>query len=516
MLQIKNLTITHKKDLRTILKDFQFVLNHGDKAVMIGEEGNGKSTLLKWIYDPEMIEDYAEASGQRICTGERLGYLPQELPAGEKEKTVYEYFSQNDIFWEQSPRELAQMAAQLRLPGDFFYSDQKMGTLSGGEKVKVQIAALLMFQPTVLLLDEPSNDIDIETLEWLERFINETDAAVLFISHDETLIERTANVVIHMEQLKRKTECKYTVAKMSYRQYQSERLSRLENQKQQAYNERREEKKRQEKFLRIQQKVEHEQNAVSRQDPHGGKLLKKKMKAVKSLERRYEREAEDMTEIPETEDAIFFKIGENVKMPAGKTVIEYSLDELWTPEAENGEKRLLAKDIFLRIRGGEKVCLIGQNGAGKTTLLKKMADELLARTDVRAIYMPQNYEELLDLDQNPVEYLSVTGDKEETTRIRTYLGSLKYTADEMGHPIRELSGGQKAKVLLLKMSLSDADVLILDEPTRNFSPLSGPVIRAMLQGYQGAILSISHDRKYIGEVCTAVYRLTQGGLLPED
>ena len=217
MLQIKNLTITHKKDLRTILKDFQFVLNHGDKAVMIGEEGNGKSTLLKWIYDPEMIEDYAEASGQRICTGERLGYLPQELPAGEKEKTVYEYFSQNDIFWEQSPRELAQMAAQLRLPGDFFYSDQKMGTLSGGEKVKVQIAALLMFQTTVLLLDEPSNDIDIETLELLERFINETDAAVLFISHDETLIERTANVVIHMEQLKRKTECKYTVAKMSYR-----------------------------------------------------------------------------------------------------------------------------------------------------------------------------------------------------------------------------------------------------------------------------------------------------------
>ena len=115
-----------------------------------------------------------------------------------------------------------------------------------------------------------------------------------------------------------------------------------------------------------------------------------------------------------------------------------------------------------------------------------------------------------------MEFLSVTGDKEETTRIRTYLGSMKYTVDEMNHPMSELSGGQKAKVLLLKMSLSGADVLILDEPTRNFSPLSGPVIRKILRQYQGAILSISHDRKYIEEVCTAVYELTPEGLVKTD
>ena len=130
--------------------------------------------------------------------------------------------------------------------------------------------------------------------------------------------------------------------------------------------------------------------------------------------------------------------------------------------------------------------------------------------------MPQNYEDLLELDRTPVEFLSVTGDKEETTRIRTYLGSMKYTVDEMNHPMSELSGGQKAKVLLLKMSLSGADVLILDEPTRNFSPLSGPVIRKILRQYQGAILSISHDRKYIEEVCTAVYELTPEGLVKTD
>ena len=126
--------------------------------------------------------------------------------------------------------------------------------------------------------------------------------------------------------------------------------------------------------------------------------------------------------------------------------------------------------------------------------------------------MPQNYEDMLDLDVTPVDFLDKSGEKEERTRIRTYLGSLKYTTDEMEHPIRELSGGQKAKVLLLNLSLSGANVLILDEPTRNFSPLSGPVIRKMLREFPGAVISISHDRKYINEVCDKVYELNEKGL----
>ena len=111
-----------------------------------------------------------------------------------------------------------------------------------------------------------------------------------------------------------------------------------------------------------------------------------------------------------------------------------------------------------------------------------------------------------------MDYLSESGDKEEITKIRTWLGSMKYTADEMSHPVRELSGGQKAKIFLLKMNLSGANVLILDEPTRNFSPLSNPVIRQVLSDFGGAIISISHDRKYIGEVCETVYELREDGL----
>ena len=109
------------------------------------------------------------------------------------------------------------------------------------------------------------------------------------------------------------------------------------------------------------------------------------------------------------------------------------------------EKRILAEDINLKIRGSEKICIIGANGVGKTTLLRKIAEELSQRDDIKAAYMPQNYEEILDLDMTPVDFLDKSGDKEERTRIRTYLGSLKYTADEMEHPIRELSGGKRPR-----------------------------------------------------------------------
>ena len=106
----------------------------------------------------------------------------------------------------------------------------------------------------------------------------------------------------------------------------------------------------------------------------------------------------------------------------------------------------------------------------------------------------------------------MTGDKAETDRIRTFLGCVKYTADEMFHPIGELSGGQRAKLFFIKMSLGEYNVLILDEPTRNFSPLSNPVIRGILKSFTGTIISVSHDRKYISEVCDTVYRLDENGL----
>lgn len=507
MLQIKNLTIYHKKDLRTILKDFNFVLNDGDKTVIIGEEGNGKSTLLKLIYDSTLVEDYVEYSGEILTGRQKLGYIAQEMPGEDRQKTVYEYFCEAPLFFELTPGELNAIVGQIGMPIDMVYSDQIVGTLSGGEKVKLQFARMLMEQPDVYLLDEPSNDIDISTLEWLERFIQKCDRAVLFVSHDETLIERTANSVIHIELVRKKTLPRYTVANLPYREYISWRALALDRQEQQANKEAEEFDKKRERYRQIRDKVDHQQNSISRQDPHGGRLLKKKMHAVQSMGKRFEREKENMTQSPDVEDAIFMAFPETINMPNGKTVLEYQADELKI------DGRVLSHNVELRVQGPQKVCIIGKNGAGKTTLIRQIAEKLLARSDIQAAYMAQNYEERLNMAVNPVDFLNRSGSKAEMTRIRNFLGSVRYTPDEMSHAIAELSGGQKAKLLFIQMVLEGNNVLILDEPTRNFSPMSNPVIRSILKAYGGTIISVSHDRKYIDEVCDIVYELTEYGLV---
>ena len=506
MLQIRDLTVTMKKDLRDLLRGFTFALNPGDKAAIIGEEGNGKSTLLKLLYDPALVEGYVEYTGAIQKDGMLLGYLSQEVPPEQGELSAYEFCCQSPAFLDASPGELAAAAKRLRFPLDWFYSDRLVKTFSGGEKVKLRMALLTLGRPDCYLLDEPSNDLDIDTLDWLETFIRECAQPVLFISHDELLLERTANVILHMEQLRRKTLPRWTVARMGYRQYVEERLQKFAHQEQVAKKEREEERKQQERFQKIQQKVEHQQNVVSRQDPHGGRLLKKKMKAVKSMERRFDREREDMTEFPDSEEAILVGFPADTQVPAGKTVADFTLPRLEV------EGETLAQHIRLCVRGPEHLGIIGKNGAGKTTLLRQIAGELLPRKDLKAAYMPQDYGETVDQELTPVEFLARTWEKEELTRVRTYLGSMKYTPQEQDHKIRELSGGQKAKLFFLKMILDGANVLILDEPTRNFSPLSGPVIRGILEDFVGCVISVSHDRKYLGQVCHTLYRLTPQGL----
>lgn len=505
MLQIKGLTVTHKKDLKVIIKDFSFVLNEGEKAVLIGEEGNGKSTILKLICREEETE-YVSYEGEINRGGMKLGYLPQELSEEDAEKTVYDYLTEEGQLFLMTPKELSQLSGKLGVAGELFYSEQKMGTLSGGERVKIQLARLLMEQPDVFFLDEPSNDLDLDAIAWLEQFIQELKCPVMYISHDEMLIEHTANVIIHFEQLRKKTVPVYTVARMSYRKYCLDREQRFAHQMQIARKERCDHQKQMERYQQIYNKVEHQQNVISRQNPAGGRLLKKKMHSVKSMGRRFEREKEQMTETPEKEEAIGIAFDRKISIPNGKTVIDFEL-----PHLQVGE-RVLANDVKFRMSGSEKVVIVGRNGVGKSTFLKRIWEHLQKQTDLKVSYMPQKYEELLEDGKTPVEFLSRSGDKEEQTRIRSWLGSMKYTREEMEHQTSELSGGQKAKLLFMKMNLDGSEVLILDEPTRNISPLSGPVVRNALKSFGGAIISVSHDRKYIREVCDTVYELTEEGL----
>ncbi|MDE6880776.1 MAG: ATP-binding cassette domain-containing protein, partial [Oscillospiraceae bacterium] len=280
MLQIKNLTLTHKKDLRTLTENFSFVLNPGDKAVLIGEEGNGKSTLLKWIYDPSLIESYCQWSGQLAGDTGLMGYLAQDIQAEEKSASVYEFCSAEPAFHSLTPKELSSIARQLRFPVEEFYDTRPVGTLSGGEQIKLQLGRLLFANPTLLLLDEPSSDLDLETLRWLETFIRDYKGIILYISHDEALIEHTANLILHIEHPREGKPPRSTAHRLDYRTYVERRNAGIASQTQQARKEQEEYDKKMERYRRIQQKVEHDQASISRQDPHGGRLLKKKMHTV--------------------------------------------------------------------------------------------------------------------------------------------------------------------------------------------------------------------------------------------
>lgn len=509
MYQVKDLTITHKKDLTTLVEGLSLALAPGDRAAIIGEEGNGKSTVLKLLYDPALVEPYAEWTGEIVDKGLRRGYLAQELSPEELARPVWEFCQGSSAFEGADPRALDRAARQVGLSPELFWDGRPMSTLSGGERVKLRLALLLLDGPDLLLLDEPSNDLDLRTLDWLEEFLLGCEVPVLYISHDERLLERTANVVVHLERLRRRTLPRCTVARVGYERYVEERAARFARQERNAAQERRAYEAKMERYRQIRDKVDHRQATITRQDPHGGRMLKKKMHAVQSLGRRFEREREDMTAMPEWEEAILAAFDEGKSaFPAGKTALRLDL-----PELRAGE-RVLSRNIRLWVTGPEKIGIVGPNGAGKSTLLKLAAQELLPRTDLRAAYMPQDYGELLLGDRTPVEMLAPSGRRDDVTRARTLLGNMKYKAEEMEHPAAGLSGGQRAKLLFLAMALNGANVLMLDEPTRNFSPLSAPNIRRVLADHPGVIVSVSHDRAYLEQVCTRVLELGPEGLRP--
>ena len=509
MLQISHLTLTHLKDLRILVSDLSFVLNPGDKVALIGEEGNGKSTLLKWIFAPELIEGYCQWEGA-LGGSQKIGYLAQQLTEEEKTQTIYEFCCGSDGFLDRDYKELGDIARQLAFPVEEFFGERPVGTLSGGEQIKLQLCRLLFDRADVLLMDEPSSDIDLRTLKWLENFISGFKGIILYISHDETLIEHTATAVLHLEHPREGKPPRCALYRLDYRTYVARRTANFVAQEKNARKEREEYEEKMERFRRIQQSVECAQNSVSRQDPSTGRLLKKKMHAVKSIGRRFEREAEQMTQLPEIEEAVFLRFSPETYLPAGKVVLDLRLDQLRVGE------RTLSRNMCLRVMGGEKIGIMGHNGAGKTTLIRTIAQELLARTDIRAAYMPQDYSETLPMDATALEYLAPGGHRDDVTRASTFLGSIRFTREEMFHQICELSGGQKAKIFLTQMMLADSNVLILDEPTRNFSPLSGPQVRRVLAGYEGTVISVSHDRKFLYEVCDKVYSLTENGLVAVD
>ena len=503
MLNIKNLTINLREDDRIILKDFDFVLNGGDKVGLIGEEGNGKSLLLKAIVNRKEIESYCDISGYIFKNNDIIAYLPQSL-----DKKYYNYTT-NEYFYEKADlnvldyKKLYRYIGEFDLPKDILSDKIKMQNLSGGEKIKFMLLIEMLKNPTIFLFDEPSNDLDYNSLIWLENFMKELDIPLIFVSHDTKLLSNVANRVIHLEQVKRRTDAKHTISNNSYHDYVKKRENFIEIETNKANKAREEFDKKSERYKKVHDSVEH--NLRSTKNDVEGRLLKEKMHTVKSIGRRLEKEEANLTEKPDYEEAIDIFFDEDIKVANSKQVLDYKLDELKAGD------RILAKNIDLKVIGPEKICIVGKNGSGKTTLLKKIKSECQA-LNLRVGYMPQSYFGFEKDDINAIEYLADSFTKDEQTKASNLLGSLNFKREEMFRNIADLSGGQKAKLFFAKMNLDKAEVLILDEPTRNLSPLSKPEIIKALKNYKGVIIAVSHDRGFIDQVFDKIYNLTCQGL----
>lgn len=504
MLILKHITIQDSKQ-HTLIEDLNYSLGNGDKVGIIGEEGNGKSTLLKAIYNRNLIEDYAAVSGIIDTDYIETGYFEQQLSSTWEDAFLFEYLLKEHSDDEIQPEQYNDLqgcetiCAELGLQHELLYGEQKIGTLSGGEKVKLQLLKLMMRKPELLLLDEPTNDLDIHTLQWLEHFLKSLRIPVLFISHDELLLNSCANVILHLEQLNKKTQCRHTIFHGTYGEYVAQRSGRLKKEAQEASRQQREYRQKKEKLNDFMNAVHDAQNDTVR-SPFYAAALKTKMKNLKAQDRRLEKEGfAHVDSVEEAIDVYFEKGG----FPKSRRILDFRMDELKAGE------RILLKQTHITLYGQQKKVIIGDNGSGKSLLMKEIYKELSMHKELRLGYMPQTYAQAFQAQDTPVTFLMESHDKDDITRARELLGRMKFTREEMEHTVTQLSEGQKAKLYLLRFMKCGCNVLLLDEPTRNLSPLTSPAIRRILKEFTGCILAVSHDRLFIQEVFDTVLLLEQ-------
>jgi len=504
MLTLKNITIKTTKD-RILIQDLDITLLKGDRLAVIGEEGNGKSTLCKLIVDPTFVDPSFSISGRIEKDHVKIGYLPQTLNDESLNRSVTQFLLSDEEghidYTRQAEITLWLSRLHVSLPLERW--DDPLSQFSGGERIKIQIVKIMAQSPDLLVLDEPTNDLDLSTLRWLEDFIQKSDQAILFVSHDETLLKHCANRILHLEQTQRKTVPLWTLESLSYEDYIQKRQAGLTRQTSLSNKQKAEYEKQLDHWRQIYQKVEHAQDTISRGDPAGARLLKKKIKNLKAVRDRLDNE--EKIKKPDPEEAITLFFDSKEKVYAQKCLLNDYLKTLKLGD------RILSEDLELSVYGQDRIGIIGDNGSGKTTYLKHLINSAISK-GTKVGVMPQNYDLVLPMDQSPIDFLTLDRTKDEKTRIMTLLGNLKFTEEEMKQPISSCSQGQKAKILLTSLVMADHELLIMDEPTRNLSPLTLPVIEDMLKQYHGAVLAVTHDRRFLRNVMDSVFEFSVHGL----
>jgi ATPase subunit of ABC transporter with duplicated ATPase domains len=502
MLSVNQLTIKDSIFDDVLINNLSISLHDHDKIALIGSEGTGKSTLLKLLsgHKPHYIEYDGDIDQQG-----HVVYSQQNITYQWKNHRVYDYLfdKQKDLI-----DHLALDARiQLNIMGLDYneISHRLVGSFSGGEKVKLALTKALIQKPDVLLLDEPTNDLDFESIQFLEDFLIQTPIPLIFISHDQRLLENVANGIIHIQHVHKQRKAKTFVYKGDYQSYKDQYFRKFESDLQIAQKQRANYQRKIQKFRQIYSKVEHQQNQAVR-NPSLARLLKKKIHALKSQEKRFDKEKDQWLEIPEMEEPMHIFFDGEQRINANKRMLDLSLNHFSLPNGKD------IKRIDLSLTGQDKAIIYGKNGVGKTSLMKTLVHDLKEK-QISFAYLPQNYMDVLDEQTSAVSFLMDKQDKYPEYRIRQILGQLGFKRKEMDEACQNLSEGLKLKVLLLYMVSLESELLLLDEPTRNISPINQDEMYQLFSDYPGAILAITHDRAFIEAVFDSIYELNETGLI---
>jgi ATPase subunit of ABC transporter with duplicated ATPase domains len=508
-LTVTNLTVFLND--RKLIADLQFKINPGDKVAIIGEEGNCKSTLLKIIAD-EPLPENIKYQGEITKNYHQFGYLPQTIPAIYHDFTTLQFLLYNpktkefdwDVLNDFTP--INSIFAKFHLPSSWLEQPVRFDQLSGGEQIKLFLARILLSCPEIIFLDEPTNNLDLATIKWLENFIRTTTLPILYVSHDIKLLKNTATHILHLEQTKNKQQAHSTFGKSTYSEYIENRVHKLDWEETESNRQKRKQSQTIHKLHDIKNKVQTDQENIL--DSGTRRLLNKRMKTVISQQKKLDKQ--ELLPAPDVEEAIKIDFSHSPHLPKYKKIIHLNFNKLTV-----GDKTILQK-TNLEINGPAKICFTGPNGCGKSTLLKQIYHDLLS-DQIKVGYLPQNHLDFFSIPEyRAIDYVRYYNSKLDESAARSLLGQLKFTPREMLELPTQLSGGQMTKLILLCLSLGNFSILILDEPTRNLSPLSLPIIISALQKFPGCLLCASHDREFIDQVFAQVYRFEDRKLICLD
>ncbi|MCF2651624.1 ribosomal protection-like ABC-F family protein [Anaeromassilibacillus senegalensis] len=503
----------------TIIQDITFEVQKGDRIGLVGINGSGKTTLFK-VLNGEYSADEGSFTPARDTS---IGYMEQhvcrdmEKPAFDEVMTVFAPLLKMEAEIERLTAEIAAVPenidaliekqtelndrfiadggltcrnrARSTLIGLGFAPEQiyaPIGVLSGGQKAKIQLAKMLLGESNLLLLDEPTNHLDIPSVEWLEDFLKNYSGSYIVISHDRYFLDAVTNRTFEIENT-RLTEYKGNYTRFLH-QKEENRVAM-----QRVYDNTQREIKRIEGIIEQQKRFNQERNYVT---------IASKQKSIDRLEATLQK--------PEDEpDTIRFQFkasqrGGNDVLMAEDLALQF------------GENRLF-QNVNLEIKRGEKVFLIGPNGCGKTSLLKILLDiyketagehRFGANIDIGYYDQAQGN---LDESKTVIDEIWDLHPYMTQTQVRSALAVFLFKGEDVYKPVKGLSGGERARVLLLKLMLSKANLLILDEPTNHLDIGSCEALENALLGYDGTLFVVSHDRYLINKLADKIYYLDPTG-----